>query len=305
MAGKPHLSRKQWSRILGDDYDAIRQFEELFSTTGTMSIQADSSAAGTVYPVWVAGTGDSQPCISPGKLAFTPSTGAMVAGSFNGITGLATALPLKNTGASLGTSPRAAHEDHRHDDGWATGDVKFTLATVAPTGWVLMNDGTIGDGSSSATTRANDDCHSLFVLIWNGTLDAWCPVSGGRGASAEADWSAHKMITLPRALGRALAVAGAGSGLTSRALGEYLGEEAHVLVTPEMPKHTHIQDPHTHTVAYASNPHTAGAAVNNSVSASGATTPSGSTTATNQDTGGDGAHNNMQPTLFLTVMVHL
>jgi microcystin-dependent protein len=168
-----------------------------------------------------------------------------------------------------------------------------------------MNDGTIGDGSSSATTRANDDCHGLFVLIWNGTLDTWCPVPGGRGASAEADWSAHKTITLPRALGRALAAAGSGSGLTSRALGEYRGEETHVLTIPEMPSHTHIQDPHTHTVAYASNPHTAGAAANNSISASGATTPSGSTTATNQSTGGDGAHNNMQPTLFLIVMVHL
>jgi microcystin-dependent protein len=134
--------------------------------------------------------------------------------------------------------------------GWTTGDVKLTFKAVADTGWVLMNDGTIGDASSGATTRANADCVNLFMLFWNNVPDAWCPVGGGRGASAAADWSAHKTIKLPRQLGRALAVAGAGTGLTSRTLGAFLGEEAHAQTGAELAVHAHVvSDPgHNHTL---------------------------------------------------------
>lgn len=94
---------------------------------------------------------------------------------------------------------------------FSTGDVKLTLKTVADAGWVLMNDGTIGDASSGATTRANADTSALFTLLWSNTANTDCPVSGGRGASASADFAAHKTMQLPRALGRALACYGSGS----------------------------------------------------------------------------------------------
>lgn len=110
---------------------------------------------------------------------------------------------------------------------WQTGDQKLTLKAVADPGWVMMDDGTIGDSGSGGTTRANADCEALFTLLWNNIIDTWCPVSGGRGGSAAADWAAGKTITLPLTLGRALAVSGAGAGLTARALGENLGDETH------------------------------------------------------------------------------
>lgn len=111
--------------------------------------------------------------------------------------------------------------------GWSTGDVKPTFKAVADAGWIMMNDGSIGNGASAATTRANADTSALFALLWNNVADADAPVSGGRGGSAAADFAANKTLTLSKALGRALGLAGAGAGLTPRALGHALGAETH------------------------------------------------------------------------------
>jgi hypothetical protein len=95
--------------------------------------------------------------------------------------------------------------------GFSTGDAKLTYKTVADNGWVLMDDKTIGDASSSATGRANADTEALFTLLWTNIIDQWAPVSSGRGGSAAADFAAHKTIALPKTLGRALAGYGIGT----------------------------------------------------------------------------------------------
>ncbi len=173
---------------------------------------------------------------------------------------------------------------------FTTGDAKLTLKASADTGWVMMNDGTIGDSSSAATTRANDDTSALFQLLWNNISDANAPVVGGRGGSAAADFTAHKKITLPKTLGRALALAGAGASLTARALGDTTGEETHLLTTPEIPSHTH-------SIGNAS-----GTAIAQGGGLVGYTTSLSGVSGT---AGGGGTHNNMQPTTFLNVMVKL
>lgn len=118
---------------------------------------------------------------------------------------------------------------------WSTGDVKITYKTVADTGWVFMNDGTIGDATSGGTTRANADTSALFTLLWNNTANAQCAVSTGRGANAAADFAAHKTIALPKTLGRALACYGSGSGLTARVLAEILGTETVTIAQANLP----------------------------------------------------------------------
>lgn len=118
---------------------------------------------------------------------------------------------------------------------FTTGDVKPTYKTTADSGWVMLDDGTIGSASSGATTRANADTEDLFTLLWNNTLDANCAVSTGRGANAAADFAANKTIALPKLLGRDLAIAGAGSGLTSRALASALGAESKTIGTTNLP----------------------------------------------------------------------
>jgi hypothetical protein len=130
---------------------------------------------------------------------------------------------------------------------WTTGDVKLTYKTVADSGWVMMNDGSIGDASSGGTTRANNDCQNLFTLFYNNTADADVPIQTSAGAAttraaqgtAAAAWAAHCRLVLPKALGRAIAAAGAGSGLTGRTLGANAGAETHTQAAAEVASHTH------------------------------------------------------------------
>lgn len=171
---------------------------------------------------------------------------------------------------------------------WSTGDVKITLKTVADSGWVLMNDGSIGNAASGGTTRANADTSALFTLLWNNTVNADCAVSGGRGGSAAADFAANKNIALPKALGRAIACFGAGSGLTSRTLAKIFGEENHQLTLAELASHTH-------TAGTSAGVAAGGSPVRDTAAGSVATGSAGS----------DSPHNTMQPTVFMNVMIKL
>src|SRR5690606_9005804 len=99
-----------------------------------------------------------------------------------------------------------------------TGDVHLTYATSAPSGWVMMDDGSIGNAISGATTRSNADTEALYTLLYDNISDDYAPVAGGRGANAATDFAAGKALTLTKVLGRALGIAGAGADLTSRAL---------------------------------------------------------------------------------------
>lgn len=119
------------------------------------------------------------------------------------------------------------------------GDAKLTLKTVADPGWVMADDGTIGNASSGGTTRANADTVNLFTVLWNNVSNTFAAVSGGRGGTAAADFAANKNIALTKVLGRALIVAGAGSGLTARSLGQTLGEETHLMTLSELVSHNH------------------------------------------------------------------
>lgn len=86
-----------------------------------------------------------------------------------------------------------------------TGDYKHSLNSFVPFGYVAANDGSIGSASSGATSRANTDTWPLYNLLWNSVLNNWAPVAGGRGATAIADFSANKAMTLTRILGRVIA----------------------------------------------------------------------------------------------------
>lgn len=185
----------------------------------------------------------------------------------------------------------------------STGDAKVTLNPVAGPGWIVANDGSIGDAVSGATTRANNDTLALFTMVWNVVSNTWSPTqtSAGapvaRGASAAADFALHRRIVVPKVLGRALVIAGAGAGLTARAIGEILGEEAHVLTNAEGPIHNHgVNDPgHMHSeetggIGGTPNGFTGGGIHGTQ------NTGSSVTGISIQDAGGGAAHNNMQPT---------
>lgn len=113
-----------------------------------------------------------------------------------------------------------------------TGDIRVSMNNFTPFGWVRMNDTTIGRTGSAATQRANNDTFYLYKLLWENVSDTFAPVSGGRGATADADFAAGKTLQLLYSLGAVLGntgvasatVYGNGSG-HSWALGEADGGE--------------------------------------------------------------------------------
>lgn len=130
-----------------------------------------------------------------------------------------------------------------------TGDIKPSFLGSSPQGWIALNDGSIGSVASAATTRANIDTFFLFKTIWDAVSNTYAPTQDNtgtpvaRGASAVADFAADRRIVLPRSLGRVLGGAGAGSGLTARSDGEWLGAETHLIDANELPAHTHAAPP--------------------------------------------------------------
>lgn len=98
-----------------------------------------------------------------------------------------------------------------------TGDVRTSLNSFAPFGWVPMNDGTVGNATSNSTTRANIDTWPVFNLIWNyfkpynnattnsiAQMKTSAGSNVGYGATAIADFSANNQLALTKMLGRVM-----------------------------------------------------------------------------------------------------
>lgn len=140
------------------------------------------------------------------------------------------------------------------------GDYKISAQTANHGSWVLCN------GQSLSTTTYS----GLFALIGYSF--------GGSGAT----------FIAPDLRTQVMGVIGSYAGNTTRALGDRVGEESHVLTIPELPSHNHSLSPfRTHDVLAQEAPG------NNEldINATGASPNTA-------NTGGGVAHNNMQPTLF-------
>jgi len=181
------------------------------------------------------------------------------------------------------------------------GDTKISIVSSDHNGWILC------DGRDLKIR----EFRSLFTVI-----------GFTFGGSGEA-------FKLPDPAGRVPGVAGAGAGLTVRAIGDVVGEETHVLDISEMPQHVHtgttdpsglhihgITDPgHHHSYVNQSNDQGIDNVLGSETAADQADltqvtgisgtgiiiNPDGvhSHTFTTNPTGGSQPHNNMQPTLFM------
>jgi microcystin-dependent protein len=216
--------------------------------------------------------------------------------------------------------------------GFTTGDGKITLKTTADTGWVMCNDGTIGSASSGATTFADPSTQALFTLLYNNISDAGAPVytSGGAAStraaqgSVSAAWAANCRLQLPLQLGRAIISAGAGSGLTARALGTAFGEQTHTLTANEIPTISSINNNSPNYIlssgatastanGLTTNTTGGGAFTFNTFTGFSPVSVTGFiniglntlTTASNNTGGTAPTHNNMQPSAAWNVMVKL
>ena len=99
-----------------------------------------------------------------------------------------------------------------------TGDLRTTINTFIPFGWVPMNDGTIGNHLSNGSARHNQDVWKLFNLIWTlakpydsgSTFNPIAQMYTSAGSLANysstalADYNANNALALTKAMGKVL-----------------------------------------------------------------------------------------------------
>lgn len=175
----------------------------------------------------------------------------------------------------------------------ATGSVIDYVGSFAPSGWVLANGTAIGNALSGAD-RANADTENLFILLWNTYSNSICPVSGGRGATAAADFAANKTLTILDFRGK-VAVGKQSIG-TFSTLGDEVGSETHTLISNELP----TVAAHTHAIGDQVSVASGG---DYNVFATTTSSPYAS-----QSSGGfgfDQPHNNIQPSIVVNKIIKL
>jgi microcystin-dependent protein len=121
-----------------------------------------------------------------------------------------------------------------------------------------------------------------------------------RGGSAAADFGSNRRLVIPKMLGRALAAAGQGAGLTLRNLGTSFGTEGATQTQATMAPHTHpMQASSSGSVGGA---YVGGAYWLQNMDYSG---PHGIEGCYPQTIGGGAPMTNIQPTSYLNVWIKL
>jgi microcystin-dependent protein len=181
------------------------------------------------------------------------------------------------------------------------GSVTAFAGSSAPSGWLLCGGQTVSRTQYSGlfltigTTYGAGDGSTTFAL----------PDLRGRTIAGEDDMGGTAANRLTSG----------GAGINGIVLGATGGSQTHTLSSAEMPTHTHTQNAHGHALGGGQDfgmdfgGNGGGfATFRVGVNAINTSTYQGSysamsTTATNQNTGGGGAHNNTQPTMVLNYII--
>jgi microcystin-dependent protein len=183
---------------------------------------------------------------------------------------------ITSTAAELNHSDGVTSNIQTQIDGVASSPTASVIAyagSSAPSGWLLC------DGAAISRTTYS----TLFAAI--------STVYGvGDGSTT---------FELPDLKGRVIAgkessdtrLTSGGSGINGGTLGSTGGTETHTLLTAEMPAHTHTQDDDAHSGSAGNEGSEVGAGWNSVGSQD------------TGETGGDGAHQNTQPTIVLNYII--
>jgi hypothetical protein len=195
----------------------------IIRSNGTNMAIAFTATSGTVTSVGtVAGETTGGPITSTGSIGLANTT--VAAGSYGNATNYPTftvdakgrltlaanvllgTAAFRTAGSAVGNVPvlDALGLVPSINGGASVGDVKASVNPTPAPGWIL-GFGTIGSAASAATNRANADTVNLYTVLWNGWANTQAPVSGGRGASAAADFAANKTIAVPDLRGMVIA----------------------------------------------------------------------------------------------------
>jgi hypothetical protein len=126
---------------------------------------------------------------------------------------------------------------------WTTGDRKSSYNRFQA-GWVYLDDGTIGNASSNATSREDADTQNLWVFLYATIAEADLPMftSGGspvaRSGVALNDYNNNYQLQLPYTQGRSEISVGKADKNTY-VVGKKFGEDAHALSKNENATHHH------------------------------------------------------------------
>jgi microcystin-dependent protein len=215
------------------------------------------------------------------ELFWKDSTGASIQLTKAGVI-IGTAVNIVNTPAANVTAVNVqAAIDFIASIGAQTGDLKSVAYASTPSGWLYC------DGSAVSRT-GQSVLYAKIGTIWG----------AGDGINT---------FNLPDYRGRALIGDGTGTSLSTRTVGQQtIGEESHILTVAELAAHSHtINDP-THTHGYnATNSTGASIAsgVNTGRSEFASTSAAASTGITINNSGSDNAHNNMQPSAVVRILI--
>jgi microcystin-dependent protein len=284
----------------------------------------DASISGT-SGVMLAPTGGTGPVIMAGQkrgilavdtsLAFFVTTDTSATTSTAGITRYATSAEVTEgtTVSTAAVTPNLLDYRLSLFTTIEPGSGSIYFGSTAPSGYVLASGRTIGNATSGGTERANSDTEDLFILLWDAYSNSILPVSGGRGATAAADFAASKTITLPDLRGRvpvgkddmggtaANRITTSIVGISGITLGASGGQETTTASIGNMPNHAHTRNP-TGVGENAIQIVTGGAFTTG--------TPAGSNAFLNAivstgSTGGGAAMTNVQPSLVVNYIIKL
>lgn len=162
--------------------------------------------------------------------------------------------------------------------GAVIGEIKIYAGDTAPAGWLFC----YGQAVSRTTYATLFAVCSTTYGVGDGSTTFNVPDLRGRVVAGQDDMGGSSA-------NRLTGVTGSVNGDT---LGGTGGTETHTLVTAEMPAHTHTFK------RYSTDSGTGTTAIQSSNVHAGDTS-----THTTDSTGGDGAHNNVQPTIILNYMI--